>query len=88
MAEIAFDTIRPDVVCIDGRLPDVQGSELAAAMVRRGAAVVMLTNDNRCHEQPPAGTRCSLLKSRTTPADLAAAISAVLEPGRERTLTA
>jgi hypothetical protein len=43
-------------------------------MVGRGSAVVLLTNDQESYERPPAGVAASLLKWKTTPAVLSAAI--------------
>jgi DNA-binding response OmpR family regulator len=74
-AGILFDRSTPDVVCVDSRLPDGDGRDLVGTLVGRGAEVILLTNDQEAHDRPPAGVAASLLKWRTTPADLSAAIN-------------
>lgn len=73
-ADVIFETARPDVVCVDSRLPDVSGPGAAQHYARQGAIVVLLTNDQEAFEQPPAGIACALLKARTNPGELSAAI--------------
>jgi two-component system response regulator TrcR len=73
-ASLLFDRSRPDVVCVDSRLPDGSGRDVVTSMVGRGSAVVLLTNDQESYERPPAGVAASLLKWKTTPSDLSAAI--------------
>jgi DNA-binding response OmpR family regulator len=77
-AGILFDRSTPDVVCVDSRLPDGYGRDVVSSLVGRGAAVIQLTNDQEAHEHPPAGVAASLLKWRTTPADLSAAIAGLV----------
>lgn len=74
-AGIMFDRAWPDVVCVDSRLPDADGRDVVTAMVRRGAAVMLLTNDQEAYERPPAGVAAAHLKWRTTPAELSASIA-------------
>ena len=83
-AGILFDRARPDVVCVDSRLPDGSGRDLVGSLVGRGAAVVLLTNDQESHDRPPEGVAASLLKWRTTPAALSAAIGALVGARRVR----
>src|SRR5438874_1689542 len=54
-AAIAFDRARPDVVCVDSRLPDGSGRDVMGAMVGSGATVMLLTNDQEAYDRPPAG---------------------------------
>ena len=82
-AQVMFDRARPDVVCVDSRLPDFSGRTLASILVGRGSAVILLTNDQESYERPPAGINRALLKWRTTPADLAAEIGRLI-PARAR----
>lgn len=77
-AAIAFDRSRPDVVCVDSRLPDGSGRDVMSAMIRSGATVMLLTNDQEAYDRPPAGVAGALLKWRTTPAALSAAIAGLL----------
>ena len=83
-ADLIYERTRPNVVCVDSRLPDRAGREAAAAFARAGAAVILLTNDQESYESPPAGVALSLLKSRTTPRELSAAIAGLV---RERSRT-
>jgi DNA-binding response OmpR family regulator len=73
-ADVIFATTTPDVVCVDSRLPDSVGSGPALRYAGAGAIVLLLTNDQECFENPPLGVVRSLLKSRTNPAELSAAI--------------
>ena len=77
-AGLLFDRSRPDVVCVDSRLPDGSGRDVVTSMVGRGSVVVLLTNDQESYERPPAGVAASLLKWKTTPADLSAAITGLV----------
>lgn len=77
-AEVIYSAARPEVVCVDSRLPDVSGPGAAERYARRGAIVLLLTNDQEAYERPPAGVAGSLLKSRTNPAQLSKAISALI----------
>ncbi|MDQ6917916.1 MAG: response regulator [Candidatus Dormibacteraeota bacterium] len=74
-AGLLFDRSLPDVVCVDSRLPDGSGRDVVTSMVGRGSAVVLLTNDQESYQRPPAGVAAALLKWKTTPAALSAAIS-------------
>jgi two-component system, OmpR family, response regulator len=82
-AGLLFDRSTPDVVCVDSRLPDGSGRDVVSLLVGRGAAVVQLTNDQESHERPPKGVAASLLKWRTTPAELSAAISGLVAAARK-----
>ena len=73
-AEMLFERSTPDVICVDSRLPDGSGREVVTALVKRGATVVLLTNDQEAYERPPAGVARTLLKTRTTPSALSRAI--------------
>jgi DNA-binding response OmpR family regulator len=77
-AGLLFDRSHPDVVCVDSRLPDGSGREVVSSMVGRGSAVVLLTNDQESYERPPAGVAAALLKWKTTPAELSAAIAGLV----------
>lgn len=77
-ADVIFRTARPQVVCVDHRLPDIRGTQCAEAFAAEGAIVFLLTNDQDSFERPPPGVARSLLKSRTNPAQLSAAIRDVV----------
>jgi DNA-binding response OmpR family regulator len=77
-AGILFDRSNPVVVLVDSRLPDGSGRDLVTSLVGRGSAVILLTNDQESYERPPAGVTASLLKWKTTPADLSAAINGIV----------
>src|ERR1700736_4702959 len=83
-AGLLFDRSRPDVVCVDSRLPDGSGRDVVTSMVGRGSAVILLTNDQESYERPPAGVAAALLKWKTTPSALFAAISHLV--GGKKTL--
>jgi two-component system OmpR family response regulator len=74
-AEESFWRERPAVVCLDEWLPDGSGTALAEQFASTGALVVLFTNDQRCYERPPPGIVRALLKARTNPIQLSAAIS-------------
>ena len=74
-AGLAFDRARPDVVCVDSRLPDGSGRDVVASMTQHGAVVMLLTNDQEAYDRPPAGVAGAMLKWRTTPAALSDAIA-------------
>ena len=78
-AGLAFDRARPDVVCVDSRLPDGSGRDVVASMTQHGAVVMLLTNDQEAYDRPPAGVAGALLKWRTTPAALSDAIAGLLK---------
>jgi DNA-binding NtrC family response regulator len=75
VAEECFWRDRPAVVCLDEWLPDGSGTELAERFAAAGALVVLFTNDQRSYERPPPGICRALLKARTNPVQLSAAIS-------------
>lgn len=77
-AERAFAQETPDVVLADARLPGGGGTELAGTFIDAGARVILLTNDQRAHDRPPAGVALSLIKARTSPTQLSAAIRKLL----------
>ena len=56
---------RPNVTCIDGRMINESGANLA------GARVVLFTNDQALYDHPPAGLAGRLIKVNTRPAELA-----------------
>ena len=70
----AFLRERPQVVCVDVRLPDGPGGELAEQLAAEGARVILLTNDEEGYEHPPPGVALALLKVHTRPSELSAAI--------------
>jgi hypothetical protein len=47
-------------------------------MVKAGATVILLTNDQDAYDQPPPGAANTLLKSRTTPAELSRSIGELI----------
>lgn len=61
----------PDVTCIDGRMINASGVNLARRLIDAGAQVVLFTNDQRLYDHPPAGIAGRLIKVNTRPADLA-----------------
>ncbi len=73
-ADIIFERAHPTVVCVDTRLPDASGGSTAERYAQTTAIVVLLTNDQESYERPPAGVDAALLKSRTNPGQLSAAI--------------
>ena len=74
-ADQRFWQDRPHVVCLDEWLPGGTGTALAQRFAAAGAQCVLFTNDQGCYEKPPPGVRRSLLKARTNPSQLSAAIS-------------
>ena len=70
----AFRRERPEVVCVDVRLPDGGGDELAQRLAAEGAPVILLTNDEDGVARPPAGVALALLKARTRPSQLSTAV--------------
>ena len=74
-ADQRFWQDRPHVVCLDEWLPGGTGTALAQRFSAAGAQCVLFTNDQGCYEKPPPGVRRSLLKARTNPSQLSAAIS-------------
>jgi DNA-binding NtrC family response regulator len=80
-ALVIFERARPEVVCVDARLPDGSGLRTAGELVNRGASVILLTNDQRSYESPPPGVRLALLKARTSPKDLSTAIGQLIRSG-------
>lgn len=76
--EQAFEREHPAVVCVDARLPGGRGLALAQRLARKGAVVVLLTNDQAAYERPPEGVARALLKARTSPSELAASLADLL----------
>ena len=82
-AQLIFETAEPKVVCCDTRLPDGAGLETARRFAERDAVVILLTNDQRSYEEPPAGVARALLKSKTSPAQLSSTISSLVVRARD-----
>jgi DNA-binding NtrC family response regulator len=82
-AEVIFDRARPQVVCVDTRLPGASGLAFAPRFATAGAQVILLTNDQCSFEAPPPGVARAMLKSRTSPSQLSAAITELVQPTRE-----
>jgi len=61
---------RPDITCIDGRMINQSGADLARHLIDNGARVVIFTNDQALYDHPPAGSAGRLIKVNTRPADL------------------
>ncbi len=80
-ADVIFRAARPQVVCVDQRLPDVRGAQCAEQFASQGAIVLLLTNDQESYERPPRGIARALLKSRTNPGQLSVAIHDLVEAG-------
>src|SRR5690348_10550921 len=74
-ADREFWQRRPKVVCLDVRLPDGHGLDLAERFAAAGASIVLFTNDQSGFERPPPGVCLALLKASTSPAQLSAAVS-------------
>lgn len=68
----------PDVTCIDGRMINASGVNLARHLIDAGAQVVLFTNDQRLYDHPPAGVAGRLIKVNTRPADLADRLLGIL----------
>jgi two-component system, OmpR family, response regulator len=83
-AEVIFERARPEVVCVDTRLPDASGRLFASRFANAGAQVIMLTNDQGSYEAPPPGVSRSMLKSRTSPSQLSDAITQLIQPARDK----
>src|SRR5690242_5527478 len=69
---------RPDVTCIDGRMINESGANLARHLIDAGAKVVLFTNDQALYDHPPAGVAGRLIKVNTRPADLARRLQEIL----------
>jgi DNA-binding response OmpR family regulator len=77
----ARDSLRnepADVICMDVRLPDGSGGELAGSLAAAGARVILFTNDEAGFRHPPPGVARTLLKAQTSPSQLSAAITELL----------
>jgi DNA-binding response OmpR family regulator len=74
-ADATFWRERPAVVCLDEWLPGGAGTALAERFAAAGARIVLFTNDQSRYERPPAGVCRALLKARTNPSALSAALS-------------
>jgi DNA-binding response OmpR family regulator len=81
-ADVIFERARPTVVCVDGRLPGMSPQETARRYASQGAIVVLLTNDQQSFERPPHEVALALLKSRTNPGQLSAAIRELVSARR------
>lgn len=81
-ADVIFGRARPEIVCVDTRLPDGSGVDVAARFSEGGAIVILLTNDQSSFERPPFGVARALLKSRTNPAQLTETIRQLIPSGR------
>ena len=81
-ADVIFERASPQVVCVDTRLPDSSGRGSAERFAGAGAIVLLLTNDQDSYENPPPGVARSLLKSRTSPAQLSSAIATLVTARR------
>ena len=68
----------PDVTCIDGRMINESGANLARRLIDAGAHVVLFTNDQALYDHPPAGIAGRLIKVNTRPADLADRLQEIL----------
>lgn len=66
--------LRPDRACVDVRLPDGSGIELALELEAAGTPTILLTNDQQVVDDPPEGVSSVLLKISTPPAELARAL--------------
>jgi len=62
---------RPNITCIDGRMINESGANLARRLIDAGARVVLFTNDQALYDHPPAGLAGRLIKVNTRPAELA-----------------
>ncbi len=80
-ADIIFERAHPRVVCVDSRLPDASGRGAAERYAQTEAIVLLLTNDQESYERPPRGVARSMLKSRTNPSQLSAAIRDLVRSG-------
>lgn len=82
-ARVIVSQVRPAIACVDGRLPDGLGVDLAESLMAMGARVIILTNDQELHDNPPAGVDVAMIKALLSPQALASAIhKMLLEPGR------
>ena len=86
-ADVIFVRAKPNVVCVDARLPDANGVDVAQRFADAGAIVLLLTNDQESFEKPPVGVTKALLKSRTNPGQLSEAIRELFPAGRRPKLT-
>ncbi len=73
-----IDEQMPKVACVDGRLPDGSGADLAREIALRGGRVILMTNDQELYEDPPAGVEVAVLKISLSPAALAVAVRGLL----------
>lgn len=83
-ADLIFERMKPSIVCVDSRLPDGSGTDVAARFTGLGATVILLTNDQDSYENPPPGVVRSLLKSRTNPGQLSDAIGGLFQSGKNQ----
>lgn len=64
----------PDRACVDVRLPDGSGVDLAREFEASGTRTILLTNDQKVVDHPPEGVTAVLLKIATPPGELALAL--------------
>ena len=69
---------RPELACIDARLPDGSGVDLAVEFEALGTRSILLTNDQRVVDAPPPEVTGVLLKIATPPKELARALDRLL----------
>lgn len=77
--------VRPDLVCVDGRLFSDSGHLLAGELAGMGLRVVLFTNDQNLFDHPPPGIATRLIKANTPPRDLAWELGRLLDDTREPT---
>ena len=68
----------PDRACVDVRLPDGSGVDLARELEAGGTRTILLTNDQEVVDHPPEGVTAVLLKIATPPGELALALDRLL----------
>lgn len=68
----------PELACIDARLPDGSGVDLAVEFEALGTRSILLTNDQRVVDAPPPEVTGVLLKIATPPKELAGALDRLL----------
>lgn len=73
-ARALFQQFRPGRACVDVRLPDGSGVDLALELEAGGTRTILLTNDQQVVDDPPEGVTSVLLKIATPPGDLALAL--------------
>ncbi len=76
---------RPQLACVDGRLVADSGRDLAAELAAGGVRVVLFTNDQTLFDHPPRGAAARLIKANTSPKQLAAELTRLLDESAEAT---